>query len=111
LLEFAERRIEEVLRYGEKAERPTLSEIEGMVLRIRDELSVKLAEAVLHEQEKGQMVPGPCCPQCGQEMRYKDSHGLHVTSWVGELRLERGYYHCADCKRGLFPPRRATKAV
>lgn len=105
LLAFAESRIEEVLSYGEKAVRPTLSEIEGQVLRIRDELSVKLAEAVLHEQEKGQLVPGPSCPACGEEMGYKDHHGLHVTSWVGELEVERGYYHCAGCKRGLFPPR------
>ena len=111
LLELAEKRIEEVLSYGEKAERPSLSEIEGVVLRIRDELSVKLAEAVLNEQSKGQVVPGPRCPECGQEMGYKDSHGLDVTSWVGELRIERGYYHCAGCQRGLFPPRRAAQVV
>jgi C4-type Zn-finger protein len=111
LLELAEKRIEEALRYGEKAERPTLSEIEGVVLRIRDELSVKLAEAVLNEQAKGKMVPGPRCPACGKEMGYKESHGLDVTSWVGDLRIERGYYHCAGCQRGLFPPRRATQAI
>lgn len=111
LLELAEKRIEEVLSYGEKAERPSLSEIEGVVLRIRDELSVKLAEAVLNEQSQGRVVPGPSCPECGQEMGYKDSHGLDVTSWVGALRIERGYYHCAGCQRGLFPPRRTTQVV
>ncbi len=40
LLEFAERRIEEVLSYGEKAVRPTLSEIEGKVpLYVRPRIS------------------------------------------------------------------------
>jgi hypothetical protein len=111
LLALAESRIEEVLGMGEQGERPTLSAIETRVLQIRDELSVKLAEAVLHEQEKGQLVPGPRCEQCGEEMAYKDSHGLKVTSWVGELQLERGYYYCAACQRGLFPPGRATTTL
>lgn len=111
LLAFAEKRIEEVLRYGEEAKQPTFSEIEGAVLRIRDELGVKLAEAVVAAQEKSQVVPGPRCPQCGQEMGYKDSQGLHVTSWLGEMRIERGYYHCAGCQRGLFPPGRAIETV
>lgn len=111
LLAFAEKRIEEVLQYGEEAKQPTFSEIEGTVLRIRDELGVKLAEAVVAAQEKGQVVPGPRCAQCGQEMGYKDRQGLQVTSWLGEIRIERGYYHCAACKRGLFPPGRATEIV
>jgi hypothetical protein len=111
LLELAEKRIEEALSFGGKAGGVTFSEIEGTVLRIRDELSVKLAEALVQEQEKGVLVAGPSCPQCGEAMVYKDSHGLNVTSWVGELRVERGNYHCAACQRGLFPPRRATSVV
>lgn len=111
LLAFAEKRIEEVLQYGEEAKRPTFSEIEGTVLRIRDELGVKLAEAVVAAQEKSQVVPGPRCEQCGEEMGYKDSQGLNVTSWLGEIRIERGYYHCTTCKRGLFPPGRATEIM
>lgn len=108
LVALAERRIEEALRMGEKGERPTFSDIEAQVLQIRDEFSVKLAEAVLQGQEQGPLAPGPRCEQCGAEMGYKDSHGLQVTSWVGELQVNRGYYHCAGCQRGLFPPRRAT---
>lgn len=111
LLALAERRIEEVLAFGGNGKRPTLSEIEGVVLRVRDELSVKLAEAVLNQEGQERLVPGPCCPECGEEMGYKDSHGLNVTSWVGEIRIERGYYYCAGCQRGLFPPGRAIRAV
>lgn len=104
LLAMAEARIEELLAWSEAAERPSLSAIEGTVLRIREEISVKLTEAVIQQQEQVRLVPGPHCPCCQQEMRYKASHPLDVTSWVGELKVERGYYYCARCKRGLFPP-------
>ena len=51
LLAMAEERIEELLSWGETANRPSLSAIEGQVLRLREEISVKLAEAVLTQQE------------------------------------------------------------
>jgi len=34
----------------------------------------------------------------------RDDKGNRIESRVGELEIERGYYHCAECNQGLFPP-------
>lgn len=102
MLALAEARIEELLVWREKTERPTLSAIEGMVLRIREEMSIQLTEAVIQQAEQERLVSGARCPDCGQGMSYKDSHPLEVGSWVGEIKIERGYDYCAECKQGFF---------
>ena len=111
LMKAAEARIEELLRWDAAHEAPTLSEIEGVVLEIRQRLSEEMMSALIQKQANVRPVPGPACEKCGEEMRYKDSHAKQVTSWAGELEIERGYYYCDHCHRGLFPPRRATSAV
>jgi DNA repair exonuclease SbcCD ATPase subunit len=104
LVAEAEARIEELLSWREQAGRTSLSAIEEKVMAIREQLSVKLTEGVIRQRGQERQVPGPACPGCQQEMRYKESHELRVNSWVGELKIERGYYYCAGCQRGLFPP-------
>lgn len=103
-LEMAERRIEELLDWSEENERPTLNEIEGQVLRWRQKVSEGVTEQLIESQESIKPEGGVTCPECGQQMAYKDMQGKQVTSWVGELRLERAYYYCGSCKKGLFPP-------
>ncbi len=51
----------------------------------------------------GPTVP---CP-CGQAARYAGRRSKTFTSALGELTLERAYYHCAACARGFFPRDRA----
>jgi hypothetical protein len=104
LMKEAEAVIDELLTWEEQAEAPDLSQIEGVVLKLRQRLSEKMAEVVIQQQENVVPVPGPMCAQCGQEMRYKGLHSKEVSSWVGEIELKRGYYHCQKCKTGLFPP-------
>lgn len=104
LMSAAEARIEELLRWDEANDAPTLREIEGIVLQIRQRLSEEMASALVRKQASVRPVPGPACGECGREMRYKDSHGKQVTSWAGELTIERGYYYCDHCRSGLFPP-------
>ena len=103
LMREAEAVIDELLAW-EEVEVPDLSQIEAVVLRLRQRLSEAMAEAVMERQESVVAVPGPKCPKCGQEMRYKGVHSKEVTSWVGEIKLKRGYYHCRACRTGLFPP-------
>lgn len=104
LMKEAEAVIDELLAWEEQVEAPDLSQIEGVVLKLRQRLSEKMAEVVIQQQDQVVSVPGPMCAQCGQEMRYKGLHRKEVSSWVGEIELKRGYYHCQTCKRGLFPP-------
>ena len=104
LMREAEAVIDELLAWEETVEAPDLGQIEAVVLKLRQRLSEKMAEAVIHQQENVVRVPGPPCPECGQEMRYKGEHSKEVRSWVGEIQLKRGYYHCQQCQAGLFPP-------
>ena len=43
----------------------------------------------------------PCA--CGQAARYVDRRPKNFQSVLGPLRLERAYYHCADCGQGFCP--------
>lgn len=104
LMREAEAVIDELLAWEEEVEAPDLSQIEEVVLKLRKRLSEKMAEAVIEQQENVRLVPGPPCPECVQEMRYKGEHSKEVTSWVGELKLKRGYYYCKACQTGFFPP-------
>lgn len=101
----AEQVIEELLEWEESNPKPNLTEIEEIILKLRKELGKEMAQMVLEEQEARAPAPGPRCPKCGEEMRYKGQKENHVESRVGALELERGYYRCPVCKESVFPPR------
>jgi hypothetical protein len=96
--------IEEFLNWEEQAERPNLTQLEDVILRLRERLGVRMAEVAIADQEAQQPVAGPKCAACGAVMRYKGQKGAAVESRIGGLALERGYYYCARCRSGLFPP-------
>jgi len=105
LMKAAEEMIDELLDWSEATAESNLTQIEAVVGRLRKALGEQMALEVIDGQEAKQPVPGPRCPECGQEMRYKGQKEVTVESWVGDLTIERGHYHCPDCKVGLFPPR------
>jgi hypothetical protein len=100
----AERVIDELLDWHQATERPNLEQVEEKVLELRQRLSGEMAVTVIEQQAAVRPVPGPRCGGCGQEISYKGMKEKTVTSWVGALRLERGYYYCDRCRTGLFPP-------
>jgi transposase len=79
-----------------------LTQIEDIVLVLREKLSQAMLDSVLENQEAVQPVE-LCCPKCGQRMRYKERKEKVVESRVGEVDLERGHYDCTTCKEGIFP--------
>ncbi|RLT37697.1 MAG: hypothetical protein DWI57_13370 [Chloroflexi bacterium] len=111
LMAQAEASIDRLLEWERGHARPTLSAIETIVLEVGKELEKKMAYAVIERQEEARPVPGPTCSECGKEMRKKDSQPRQVMTLVGELRIERSYYHCARCKTRIFPPGQATGGV
>ena len=111
LMAQAEASIERLIEWEESNEKPTLAASERIVLEVGKEWEGKMAHAVIGRQEEVRPVPGPACPKCGREMRYKDSQPRQVTSLVGELRIERSYYQCTRCKTGIFPPGQAVSRV
>ena len=108
LMKEAESIIDDLLSWEAEVEKPNLSQIEEVVLELRERLGRKMAESVIAGQEEVGPVPGPMCEECGAEMRYKGQKSKRVKSWVGQLDLERGYYYCARCGVGNFPPRPPT---
>ena len=100
----AEEIIEALLEWEEENKAPSLREIEEELLMLRKQLTQELAVQVLEDQESSQPVENPTCPSCGGAMRYKGKKPTTVESRLGELKMERGYYYCAHCKRGFFPP-------
>ena len=107
----AEVLIDELLAWTADTPAPTLTQIEDVVLKLRQRLSERMALVVIGAQEAVRPVPGPACPTCGREMHYKDRKANTVESRVGCLPLERGYYYCEPCKSGLFPPGSTTGSV
>src|SRR5690348_6818794 len=43
------------------------------------------------------------CPHCGESARFVGYRPKGVTGVLGEIRLERAYYHCQHCQHGCVP--------
>ena len=104
LMKQAEAIMDELLEWQVENEQADFSQIEAKVLELREKLSVKMAGVTLAGQARVRPVPGPACPECQREMRYKGMKDNTISSWVGHVPLSRAYYYCEECKRGLFPP-------
>ncbi len=104
LMREAEHRIDELLDWADQTDTPNLGQIEAEVLKIRQQFSEEMVREVIEAQETRQPVDSPLCPRCGQAMVYKGQKGVAPQTWVGEVRIQRGYYHCPSCQVGLFPP-------
>ncbi len=104
LMKAAEAMIDEFLDWEEQAREPNLSEIEAAVLKVRRQLSERMAVVAIEDQDAAQPAEAPLCPHCGQRMRYKGQKARTVESLVGTLRFKRAYYHCNCSPAERFPP-------
>ena len=104
LMGEAEGVIDELLDWDEGATAPTLTEIEEVILKLRGQMGQRMAKEVLEGQEAKELVPGPACPSCQREMRYRGQKERGVESRLGMVEMDRGYYYCDPCERGFFPP-------
>jgi NADH pyrophosphatase NudC (nudix superfamily) len=104
LMAEAEKGIEVLLGRKPKVEDITLSDIEQLAVQggmnFREAVLASLVEESVGESQREERG----CPQCGQTMQYKGQRMKDVVTEAGEVRVERAYYYCEHCRRGVFPP-------
>ena len=100
----AEALFDELMAWDEHTPEPNLTQIEEIVLQLRQRFGERLAQAALARQESRQPAEKMHCPACGGEAENKGQKGNQVASRVGHLRLARAYYYCPRCRQGFFPP-------
>jgi hypothetical protein len=104
LLAEAKGLIAELVAWERQAGAPKLSQMEEKVLAVRQQLGKRLLKTMIEDQEARQPAEPPTCPTCGAAMRYKGQKGTDIETRLGGIDVERGYYYCAHCESGLFPP-------
>jgi uncharacterized protein with PIN domain len=107
----AEALFDELIAWDEATHRPNLTQIEDVVLQLRQQFGEQLTQAVLARQESRQPVEKMSCPHCGGEAQHKGQKDNHIASRVGGIQLERTYYYCPRCRTGFFPPGSAAGGV
>jgi hypothetical protein len=69
-------------------------------------LAARALEQRLNADTSDHAGPELAC-SCGQPAPYRGRHEKTFESVLGPLRLERAYYHCAQCQSGFCPRDRA----
>jgi hypothetical protein len=103
-LEAMAKQYDELCQWREKHPEASFDEIAGQVTSRRRELMGKLLSQLACHHGDGEEVEGLPCPDCGGVMLYKGLQKRDVIHLEGETALERAYYYCVHCERGLFPP-------
>jgi hypothetical protein len=103
LLAQAEAAIESVLANKGLDQKMTLREIVALAHESGQRMEGAVLEGLTQEQAE---APGEAvvCEQCGRRMHPKGKRVRDAVTSAGETRIERGYYSCAHCKAGRFPP-------
>ena len=96
--------VEECLDWQEGAKAPTLTEMEDVVLALRERLGQRMMELMVTEQEAIKPEARLRCEQCGGAMTYKGQKKRGMGTRAGALQVKRAHYYCPRCESGLFPP-------
>ena len=99
-----EKAADELLDWEEQNPKPTLTQLEDIILAVRKEMGEEMADEIIGRMEAKTPVPGPKCPKCGREMHNKGQREKDIESRAGEMNIERSYYACPECDEGIFPP-------
>jgi len=105
----AEELFDELMVWDEETHEPDLTQIEEIVLELRERFGKRLAQKLIQQQEKRQPAEKAQCPRCNQGMAPKGQKSNQVETRIGNLAIEREYYYCPECKEGFFPPGSAVE--
>lgn len=95
-----EKALEKMLSDERLSPHMTLTEIEDVIGDLESDFRQRVLREVLGEQEEQAMT----CPDCGGRLRNKGKHRKRLVTVRGETDVERSYYQCEACGKGVFPP-------
>jgi len=83
---------------------PTLAQVTKTVWNLRQGLTGSLTQTIVEHTHLGErtrkQVP---CPQCARLLKARSSVQRTVETLVGPVELERPYFYCRACRRGVYP--------
>jgi hypothetical protein len=79
-----------------------LSALEELIREKMQLLGQGLLQRVVNRQRNGYKGSSMAC-ECGGSMRFVQHRNRDIHTLFGWITIERAYYHCSDCGRGLFP--------
>lgn len=83
----------------------SFDDIVAQVTPQRRAVMSQMLQALACQHGGGQVLEGQVCCGCGGVMEYKGEPKRGVVHYLeGETKLNRAYYYCPACERGLFPP-------
>ena len=85
-----------------------LSDIERLVRTAGQQVMERFTKEMVVEEASG--AESRICPECGRKMRYKGRKKRDLVTETGDVELERAYYYCPECEKGVFPPRSAMES-
>jgi uncharacterized protein with PIN domain len=83
-----------------------LSELEDVVLAVRQVLSEKMLQEALQRQAHTvdeRPPPFQCCPKCGQEVEPAEAEARLLETRSGEAHWREPTTYCCRCRRSFFP--------
>jgi hypothetical protein len=83
-----------------------LSELEAVLLEVRDILTEKMLDEALARQAASQDQRPPtylCCPGCQEPIPCEDHHPRRVTTDAGEAQWSEPEGYCRRCRQAFFP--------
>jgi hypothetical protein len=103
LMAKAEMAIDELLGKMPAADSITLSDMEELALLTGRSVEEEVLSSLLGRSQAAEQRAGVQSAECGGLMQRKGLRRRRVMSQAGESELERAYYYCEGCGRGLFP--------
>jgi hypothetical protein len=82
----------------------TLTDIERLVGEAGRRIQQRVVERLVAEAAQAQGPERVSCPGCGGKLRYKGQKARWIATSNGEIQVERGYFYCDECGKGIFPP-------
>lgn len=103
LMAEAEAALDNLLASRKAPAEASLADIEQVARAVGQQMA-QAVTAELVSASAAELPAWPKCPECGRKMKNKGKRRRRVVTETGEVELERVYYHCAACGRGIFPP-------